>query len=502
MREIGTIENYSSDMKDKDHDAAIETNKVWDKQKLSDHVEAGRENKYMRQVAAAVAKNEKADRAEGNMELRAEKEDAQRSATAAAEEEAAARKEAAQELESFTNSVKKAKTVLKGLSEVASFGLGGNKSAMDEIRFAAASGEDVNRVRGTRIALEKAGMSTEGINATLRASGTQQNLFNNEMTAAAEVARQHTVRGASNLPGVRELDLATMAEQKAMSPIDKVAYVKDLMEGQTPEAQQYIGMYNMVDLVSARTDGDTISAAMYDLDVDGAYATREGVVKAENLLRIGAEEVGTAGELAGKGMVAAREADKLADSAFGGMLGKGVAAALGLGGAGIAAKKLRAASTGKVKGPVPNGRGPMATKVNPATLRGAATATSVARLATTGVASVVPALLRYGLEIEDDGGAGDSAMDILDWTTGGAVLGTMVGGPVGTIPGAAVGAGVGVINEAIEYFMPSDEIGPVANPKPSGAGSTQVNNVEVDVRIDPAGYKVETNVNGDETLDR
>jgi len=59
--------------------------------------------------------------------------------------------------------------------------------------------------------------------------------------------------------------------------------------------------------------------------------------------------------------------------------------------------------------------------------------------------------------VEDDGGLADSALDVADFATYGAAIGSFVPG-VGTVVGAGVGAGVGVANEAYEYFTKPDDV--------------------------------------------
>ena len=119
-------------------------------------------------------------------------------------------------------------------------------------------------------------------------------------------------------------------------------------------------------------------------------------------------------------------------------------------------------------------------------------------------ASVAPMAIRAVSGIKDDGGVGDSLMDVAEFATYGAAIGSIVPG-IGTAIGAGVGGLIGAGNEAWEYFsaddaVPSDNIGNIPSQIKDGKSSNVVN-VSVSNEISPDLIRTSTNVDGDLSVD-
>jgi len=412
----------------------------------------------MSKVEAASKKEEAQARKMVMSELAAYKEDADRSSSI--EEEAM--KRSAEAVKNFSNAVKKATGVL---GEMASVALAGNKSAMDEIRLAAESGISVEKLRGTREALEFGGLSDAGINSVVGSAASQMQLFNDPAKGADEYTRQIVAMRRSNLPELANLDVPLPEAQGRMDIQQRIAMVSGMMEGKSAEARSFIAStYNMGALAANTTDPSKILNAFDEyIDEEGTRAQRSGELSFTQKARAGKEFAGSLGETTG---TASSGLDAVSGTAIGGVLGAGAMKLLGSRGvtAASAVKSLSAVG-----------------KANPLTA----------------AASLAPMAVRHLTGVKDDGSFADSAMDVLEFASAGAAIGSMVP-VVGTAVGGAVGAGIGLVNEFFEEDqLPSSSIGGITTPVNAASNDKIVNNITVTNEISPDLITTKTNINGD-----
>ena len=206
---------------------------------------------------------------------------------------AAAARESSKSLQAFNAAVSKS---VKVLGQIGKAALGGNQTAMDEVRLAAESGMSVTSTRGMRVAMEKGGMSASGINSTFGAAAGLQKAFGNEISGANKYTEIMTARGASNLEEVRTMELPdSVSEFAAMNPQESISMVRELMQGKSPEAQAYIGdMFGMTQLTAYNeVEGGDISVAFDDtIGVEAQYETQRQSSEVAQVVRIGTEEIG------------------------------------------------------------------------------------------------------------------------------------------------------------------------------------------------------------------
>lgn len=402
---------------------------------------------------------------------------------------------AAASLKEFSAATKNAVGIL---GELAGVVLGGNKSGMDEVRLAAESGMDVANVRGMREALEMGGMSEGGINRVTGRAATLTKGFNDEATAASQYTDLMVKRGRSNLDSVRQLEVPGIQELQNMNPQQMVGLVSSLMEGKTNQERAQIGdMFGMAELASNTTSASIVGTAR-DETIDGAglRETSQGIVKVEQTVREAKEMAGSLGEGAGTVASTTNVVAGVAGTLTGGALmrygGKGASLVKNSKVGSKLTNSLKGAAKSLPKSGINVAKGlSVAAKANPVAI----------------AATLAPMAVRGIGDIDDDGGFGDSAMDVLEFAAYGAAIGSVVPG-VGTAVGGVLGTAVGVANEAWEYFsaddaVPSSNIGEINATKVPGAtgSSNSVNNVDVTVEISPDLVKTTTNVNGDLNVD-
>lgn len=394
------------------------------------------------------------------------------------EEEEASRK-ATESMRRFSDATSAAVTAL---GELGGAVMSGNKSGLDEVRLAAETGMDVKNIRGMRKALEKGDLSEAGINSVINNAGILTKTFNDEAKAADRFTTIMADRGKSNLGAVRSLDLPSLQEMRDMNPQQWTAMVASKMEGQSPEVRAQIGqMFGMEALAANDVSSDVIGSAVDGvIDEGGLRASNDGITDITQTTRDMGEKVGSLGYavgLAGAGAV-------VASKFMGGILGGRAGGFMGRGGSAF----MRAAGSASPKVASMAKNLSNAAKITPV-----AAAFAIAPMAVRGLA-----------DIKDDGGVGDSAMDILEFAGYGAAAGSFLPG-VGTLIGAGVGAAVGVANEAWEWAtedaLPDGSIGKVASISQDSPSKQMNNNVDVNVEINGNEYRVTTNVNGDELLD-
>lgn len=426
------------------------------------NTEASRVTAMGKAEEQAYAFDEKRDRSAGLEEVAALAENAKR---------------ASDSMKEFSSATKNAVNILGELGGVV---MQGNKSGMDESRLAAKVGLDVENVRGMREAMEKGGMSPQGIDATINRAGSLVNTFNDKREGAAEWTRMMSARGASDLPEVNNLAFPEVTEMGKLDAQGITALVATQLEGKSKEARaQITNIWKMKDATFLRASGETISRARDSaINEEGLFDTLQGILTYSQAEREVKEAAGSAGE------------------------GFGLGAATAIGVAGVAGTATAMTAT-KMLGQT--ARGAQMAK----TLSTAAKVSTPIALAL----GIAPAAIRAVGDIKDDGGAGDSAMDVLDFATYGAGIGAtvgMIGGPLGvgaaTALGGVIGGAVGLVNEGYEYMtndaIPSESIGNMPTPQKANAGaSKQVNNVDVKVEISPDLVKTTTNINGDLDVD-
>lgn len=401
-----------------------------------------------------------------------------------------AQKEATENLKNFGKQLEQAASVA---AELASVVIGGLNTGMDEVRAGAEAGMTAAQSRGAREALELGSLDKAGAISTISRAGQLQATFNDQAKAAAQFTTFMKDRGTSGNEAVKSLSLPNSPQEfAAMSPqqlMRKVA--SDVSAAGSPEDKQAIAnFYGMPEM--AVFDGDPSKLSSVDGSI-GEAALRETNRQYQTFQQ-------------GK-----REAqEEISEQVNGGVLG-GVetgAAMLGSATAGYLGSKLVNSS--------------MASSfLSSASTTGAKAANSIKNLSTVAkltpvaaVASIAPMAIRHFADVKDDGGLGDSALDIADFASYGAGVGGAIGlafGGIGAIPGAAVGAavgaGIGVANEAWEYFsaddvQPSTNIGAMPS-QTRGEQTGKPSNVNVTVtnEISPELITTTTDVDGDISVD-
>lgn len=477
-----------------------------------------------------------------NSKAKKEKKKADAEMKAAMQEEAAARREAAKELKNFRNVVESTKNVMVGLGQLATGAESVVENVLNEGRVGGDSGAAPEKMRGIRKLLESSNMSPNAIEATLSSVGKRQNQMTNAFSGVSETVRlkkafsshggKFPEYDSSTVPSFYEQQSLTISERMEM----EYAIINQGNSSQAKSfAAQQLGLPDGTVFSASKIEPNEFLNAWSDLPMENAEIVGATVAETRRALGEAGEDLLdlTPPEPLGHAMVAAQVAAGVAVTAGGGFAlskiiktGRGLVKGGGpLTAAGNAGKSSLSAAAGGywanvgAKGAtgVAGAAGVSTAGAGAAVGAGAAGAGIVSKLllaakvASTGLASAVPSAIRYGLGVEDSGGLADSALDVGEFAGAGATLG-LLGGPLSplTVPiGAAAGAGVGVLNEVFEYatggsvmdfIMPSEDIGEIKTAS-IGNDSVQVNNVDVDVRIDSNGYKVISNVNGEETLD-
>ena len=406
----------------------------------------------------------------------------------AKKDSAKAANEATKELKAFGQATREAAGTLKELGELVT---GGNKTAMDEIAFAAAQGMDTESVRGMRKNMELGGLLEPQLNASINAYGDMAHKFQAYETAAPEIVRLNQTLGNSKIPGISTSLLPSIEKMDTMNAQDWGAHWLGIQKDLTPQGRKFID--EMVGSQAASYRGDVKgfgTAWDEDFNVDGTYDQRKGQAGMEQEFRDLREGLGSVGE------------------------GLGMASALSIGVGGV----LATSGVKYIGKRVLKGRSPVDTLKKLNNVRGApivSKAISAGKLATPAGAALIGARVLGG--VEDDGGAADTALDMLDFAAMGATAGTFIAPGIGTAVGAGVGLVAGGAWEAYQALtgddsgMPSSAIGGAIPDSSIGAipgtvsSSTKVDNSVVNVtvsnEISPDLIKTTTNVNGDLTVD-
>ena len=394
--------------------------------------------------------------------------------------EAEASKKATESMNRFSEATSAAVSVLGGLSGAV---LDGNQSGMDEVRLAAETGIDVKNLRGMRKALEDGGMSEGQINSSFNQVGGLVKSFNDEESAVAKYTDILSRRGKSSLASIKNMSLPGYEEFKSLDPQQMSAMIIGSMAGKSKEERAQIDNIYGTSFATNTTGADVVGSAVDEnIFEDGLLSTWKGIKDVTQWTRDFGEGLGSSGEVVGAlaagTAVGVGVAGKMLGGRAGGFMGKGGQAFMNAaksGGPKVAAMTKNLSNAAKVT--------PLAAAF-----------------------AVAPMAVRHVADIKDDGGIGDSAMDIMEFAGYGAAIGSVVPGVVTAI-GAGVGLGAGVINEAWEWMtaddaMPDESIGKMPSPSEvANKGNKINNNVDVNVEINGSDYRVATNVNGDELLD-
>lgn len=411
-------------------------------------------------------------------------------------------KNAAKRLGELSESFTKAAGIM---GEVGNALVAGNKSGMDEVRFAAESGMDVENVRGMRDVMTKAGMSDANVNAVLGQAGQLASTFNDQKGAATEFSRLMQARGTSNNEVVRNLDIPDLQRMKEMNPQQLTGMVANMMYGQDAETKKAIGeMFNMSAMAVSDVDGGVIETAVDTrIDREGLIDTNRGIQSVSQEVRDAQEFGGSMGELVGAGAGAAGTLATIAASKSAKGIWDRMKSPKSVPKAGATPAGKAMASFNKVKSSKAASLLSKYGKANPVTA----------------AAVIGTSLVREVGGIEDDGSLADSGMDILEMAAWGAAAGSVIPG-VGTAVGAGVGAAAGIATEAWQWFTrddgehgegefykknpdmsPSKNIGNVAMVGDQSGTAPLQNNVEVNVEVSPDLVRTTANVNGDISTD-
>ena len=401
-----------------------------------------------------------------------------------------AAEESAKGLKELSRSAGKA---LGALSEIANFAMSGNQTAMDTMRFASESGMTSEAARGLEFALQsgEGGLTQKGARSVMAQAGTLQRKFNDVTQIESTYTGLATKFAGAGLPGLG-LELPSIAEFRDMDPQQTVAAVASMMEGRSAEERAQIGsVFGMNELAMSNISGTDLASAKGFIDEEGNRSFTTGEQGARQTLQK-AQETAAAGSgaVGGASSVVLEKAAALQRT----NIGSGVANLLtgaGVMGAGAVIAKKGAGVVSVAKSALS-----VVGKINPILA----------------AATLAPTIMRYATDTEDDGGAADSALDIMEMASYGAGIGGLVGSVVpglGTVAvgavGGAIGAGIGAVNEAYEYFSGDDVVPSDAIIKPDSVTPNQntaspelTNNIELNVSVDPSMVRTDAEINGEE----
>ncbi len=380
--------------------------------------------------------------------------------------------ESAGKIREFGNGLAKA---IKNLGTLGSLATSGTDTAMADERLGANTGLEAGAIRGMRDILVNGGMTEGGATSVMGAAGQLQNTMNNELTAPGRYTDMLGMQGASNLPGVRSLQMPGYASMQGQDAQALMSTALAQMDGKTREERSYIAkMWGMPELAVTSASSTAIGEAFdRDIDASGARSQYEGVTDVRQEARDALEIPGTVGYEAGIAAEGATTMSTAAKVLAGFGIGGGASMATAKGRAAIG----RAASSTMSKFPK---AGPLAIAAMPTALRGL-------------------------IGVEDDGGWADSILDVAEFTGLGAASG-IPGGARGIATGAMLGLGAGVANETHEFFSnrinPSPDVTPVMD-NIAKANVKVDNNINVDVNVaeDMVTTSVDNNGDFEESVD-
>lgn len=435
-----------------------------------------------------------------------------------------------EEAEATRNASRQLQEFGKALTVIAGGVMSGNLSGMDEIRMAARTGQSEHTLRGMRKELEDGLLGKQGAQRALEVAGQQSIDFSNAEFVAQEVGRTMKAQAVAigpELAGIKKLKLNNFSEMLGKDSNEIVHYHLENMKDLTPKERSYYAneIAQNPDLASfnyEKADYNNFANESYlrdqsNLMTERLQNTASGANEYQQLEREGMEGLGSIGM-------------------FGGFVAGGLATLGGLGVLNYTGKKL-GKGFGKTKGAIKNAKMPTASSVKGSVKTGISntakfaksskaikagkTALNIAKATPMAIAPTVATMgVRHFGDVEDDGGLGDSLLDVAEFATYGAALGGTAGlfggplapvtAPVGAAIGAAAGTAIGVGNELWEWATGDDEEEAIpsrniGNMPSQTSGNTEdkskVVNVEVHNSIAKDLVVTNTNVDGDLSVD-
>lgn len=217
------------------------------------------------------------------------------------------------EMEEFQNSVKKGVAIL---SELGGLVLAGNDSAMDEVRFAAETGMDVENVRGLRFALQDSKLSDAGASRVMNAAAAQTRVAQDYQAGSEAWAGLMEFRAKSSIESIKNIDFGSPKNYREMNPQARVAWAHDIAQ-KLPKNERHIFLnaVNMGDLSVSDGSQDLGGARSDFADPTDVYkgATDARQFKQETIEAAGSVQ-GDLGYAAGVTAVTAKTVGDVASS--------------------------------------------------------------------------------------------------------------------------------------------------------------------------------------------
>jgi len=392
--------------------------------------------------------------------------------------------EASEALKVFADNVNKASATL---GKLAAATMATVDEAMGAVQLGTASGLSTNTARGLSDALIKSGVSETAAGKAITAAGSQVSVYKNEISAAKEFSRVQIAVAASNSKDIQALDVASFHEnRKTMNAQDYIANAQSMTSNLSPaDRVAALNILKVPQIAPSDATGETLGSAIGDVDeatFRDANQAIKGVTQGFRDIKEGAVEI--TGDLFG--------ADNV-----------GTAAAV----TSIAAPAVGAAVLYAKRKAVTNTAQAVAKTAASTSANIGKNLVNAVKLSPIALAaSALPMAVRYGADVEDDGGLADSLLDVADFTATGAAIGSLIVPGVGTAIGAGVGATVGVGNELYEWATAPDDVFPssdIGQMKGTNIeqNSNKVTNVDVNVEVSPDLVRTTTEVDGDLDID-
>ena len=391
-------------------------------------------------------------------------------------EQARASREAAKAIKELGKSAKSGASMV---SELVALVKSGTSSIIDEDTASRMAGLDASQGRGIRERLQQANLTPNQTAGLLSSAARQTQGFaedpNSVGSYLGNMAKVLSGPGASS--DLKQQVLPSSEDLLTMNGADRLAMAMDAVNSVASplDKMKVASSYGFPELAAANdVTGEDISSARDETilgRLEKARSTGRGFERAREFEQETLESTSQVGEDPAFLIGVAGSAAAVVSSVTAGYLGRG---ALAKGASSTVPKAVNL-----VKG-----------------LSTAAKATPIAL-----AAAAAPMAIRHFGDVKDDGGMADSGLDVLEFAAYGAAIGSVV--PVaGTIAGAAIGAGVGLWNEAYEYFgdetpvVPSSSIDKIATP--NEAKQSVINNFEVITTVTPDSTLTEVSENGEQ----
>ncbi len=426
-------------------------------------------------------------------------EEAAKKQARAAKEQEDALQDSSKAIKDFGNTMK---SVGNAISQAMAYLKGGNESALTTMKVATETGMTVEQTRELEYGFgqntdltSQEGLQLLGNVGDLRAKLTNPTDIGDFADTQAPTMAQLGI----------QLDYNAMA---GMSTPELLDYVQNLAGGLPEDKQRkFYDSLNLSQAIHLRGKNSAEISDFVTTDVDG-NGVPDHLVDEDK-------------QRDAKSVIAVKEQtdqninEAVTETTIGnlppeaGLAISGTELALGAGGTLAASKlipKLRGGAS-KLAGKVPNlsGKaGSLIKKLPKGAVKG-------------GLGGLALLAAREGLDVEDDGGLADSALDVAEFAATGAMLGSFIPG-AGTLVGGAVGGGLGLLNEGAEalnldFWNGDDDIIESLNRdqqpqaladevRASMQGDVQVHtNVEVVNNLSPELIQTQVSQDGDLTFD-